>query len=60
MTELMPMPEIERAGEGDDPIDEAELAAAAFLARHQGRRSTPTATTCGRSSSGRPMTASTP
>ena len=24
MTELMPMPEIERAGEGDDPIDEAD------------------------------------
>jgi len=37
MTELMPMPEIERAAEGDDPVDEAELAAAAFLARYQGR-----------------------
>ena len=37
MTELMPMPEIERATEGDDPVDEAELAAAAFLARYQGR-----------------------
>jgi integrase/recombinase XerD len=37
MTELMPMSEIERATEGDDPIDEAELAAAAFLARYQGR-----------------------
>jgi integrase/recombinase XerD len=37
MTELMPMAEIERATEGDDPVDEAELAAAAFLARYQGR-----------------------
>ncbi len=37
MTELMPMPEIRRSAEGDDPIDEAELAAAAFLARYQGR-----------------------
>jgi integrase/recombinase XerD len=37
MTELMPMPEIERAAEGNDPVDEAELAAAAFLARYQGR-----------------------
>lgn len=37
MTELMPMPEIERTAEGDDPVDEAELAAAAFLARYQGR-----------------------
>ena len=37
MTELMPMPEIARAAEGDDPVDEAELAAAAFLARYQGR-----------------------
>ena len=37
MTELMPMPEIERAAEGDDPVDEAELAAAGFLARYQGR-----------------------
>jgi hypothetical protein len=37
MTALMPMPEIERATEGDDPADEAELAAAAFLARYQGR-----------------------
>ncbi len=37
MTELMPMPEIDRANEGDDPVDEAELAAAAFLARYQGR-----------------------
>src|SRR5215213_7544209 len=37
MTELMPMPEIERAAEGDDPVDEAELAAAAFLARYQRR-----------------------
>jgi hypothetical protein len=27
MTELMPMPEIERATEGDDPVDEAESAA---------------------------------
>jgi hypothetical protein len=36
MTELMSMPEIERASEGDDPVDEAELAAAAFLARYQG------------------------
>jgi site-specific recombinase XerD len=31
------MPEIERTAEGDDPVDEAELAAAAFLARYQGR-----------------------
>ena len=37
MTELMPMPEIDSATEGDDPVDEAELAAAAFLARYQGR-----------------------
>ena len=37
MTELMPMPEIKRAGGGDEPIDEAEVAAAAFLARYQGR-----------------------
>ena len=37
MTELMPMPEIKRAPEVDDPVDEAELAAAAFLARYQGR-----------------------
>ena len=37
MTELMPMPEIEHATEGDDPVDEAELAAAAFLARYHGR-----------------------
>lgn len=37
MTELMPMPDIERSSEGDDPVDEAELAAAAFLARYQGR-----------------------
>ena len=37
MTELMPMPEIERAAEGGDPVDEAELPAAAFLARYQGR-----------------------
>ena len=37
MTELMPMPEIERASEGDDSVDGAELAAAAFLARYQGR-----------------------
>lgn len=37
MSELMPVPEIERASEGDDPVDEAELAAAAFLARYQGR-----------------------
>jgi hypothetical protein len=37
MTELMPMSESERATEGDDPVDEAELAAAAFLARYQGR-----------------------
>jgi hypothetical protein len=37
MTELMPMSEIERTAEGDDPVDEAELAAAAFLARYQGR-----------------------
>jgi hypothetical protein len=37
MTNLMPMPEIKRTTEGDDPIDEAELAAAAFLARYQGR-----------------------
>lgn len=37
MTELMPMSEIERATEGDDPVDEAELATAAFLARYQGR-----------------------
>jgi hypothetical protein len=36
MTELMPMPEIDRAGDGD-PVDEAELAAAVFLARYQGR-----------------------
>ncbi len=35
MTDLMPTPEIERAAEGDDPIDDAELAAAAFLARYQ-------------------------
>jgi site-specific recombinase XerD len=33
----MPRPEIERAAEEDDPVDEAELAAAAFLARYQGR-----------------------
>src|SRR5918993_3827486 len=33
----MPMSEIERTAEGDDPVDEAELAAAAFLARYQGR-----------------------
>ena len=61
MSELMPMPEIERASEGDDPVDEAEMAAAAFLARPVTRdaRSTPTATTCGRSSSRRPMSAST-
>jgi integrase/recombinase XerD len=31
------MSEIERTAEGDDPVDEAELAAAAFLARYQGR-----------------------
>ncbi len=37
MTELMPMPEIERAAEGDGRIDGAELAAAAYLARYQGR-----------------------
>lgn len=37
MTELMPIPEIERATKGDGPIDETELAAAAFLARYQGR-----------------------
>jgi len=37
MTELMPMSEIKRTAEGDDPVDEAELAAAAFLARYQGR-----------------------
>ncbi len=37
MTELMSMPEIERASGADDPIDEAEVAAAAFLARYQGR-----------------------
>lgn len=37
MTVLIPMPEIDRATEGDDPVDEPELAAAAFLARYQGR-----------------------
>ncbi len=37
MTGLTPMPEIERAAEEGDPVDEAELAAAAFLARYQGR-----------------------
>jgi site-specific recombinase XerD len=37
MTELMPMPVIERAAEEDDAVDGAELAAAAFLARYQGR-----------------------
>lgn len=38
MTELIPMPELKRASDGDDPhIDEAEVAAAAFLARYQGR-----------------------
>ena len=37
MTELMPMPHIERAAKGDDPVDEAELAAAAFLACYQAR-----------------------
>jgi hypothetical protein len=37
MTELMPMPEIERAAKADDPVDEAEVPAAAFLARYQGR-----------------------
>jgi hypothetical protein len=37
MTELMPMPDIECAAERDDPLDEAELVAAAFLARYQGR-----------------------
>ncbi len=36
MCELMPMSEIERTAEGVDPVDEAELAAAAFLARYQG------------------------
>src|SRR3954470_19714324 len=37
MTELMCVCEMERTTEGDDPVDEAELAAAAFLARYQGR-----------------------
>ncbi len=37
MTESTPMPEIERATKGDGLIDEAGLAAAAFLARYQGR-----------------------
>lgn len=31
MTELMPMPEIERASDGDDAIDEADVAALADL-----------------------------
>jgi hypothetical protein len=30
-------PEIERGAEEDDPVDEAELAAAAFLVRYRGR-----------------------
>ncbi len=59
MTELMPMPEIERATEGDDPADEAEVAAAAFLARYQGRTLEAYRYDCGRSSSGRPLTVST-
>jgi integrase/recombinase XerD len=59
MTELPPMPEIERSSEGDDHLDEAEVAAAAFLARYQGRTLEAYRYTCGRSSSGRPMTPST-
>lgn len=37
VTELMPLPEIERAAEGDDPVKEAERSAAAYLARYQER-----------------------
>jgi integrase len=33
----MPTSDIKRTAEGDDPIDEAEPAAAAFLVRYQGR-----------------------
>jgi site-specific recombinase XerD len=37
MTDLMPMPQIQRTADGDGAVNEAELAAAAFLARYQGR-----------------------
>ncbi len=37
MTALMPMSTIESSAGHEERIDEAELAAAAFLARYQGR-----------------------
>ena len=55
MTALIPVTVPLRRPLEDSTIDEAELAAAAFLARYQGRTLDAYATTCGRSSSGRPM-----